>query len=466
VDSNVQRVRTLLSFLWPDLALAGSKWESEWNNAQSDRFTKTARIFFGLAAIGYLGHYFLIDIPNKKEPIELWFLFRMSITALCLCTLFLFLTSYARKRWAKWVAAFVMALGCHAQAHVVLNYPDAPWIYPFVFTLCAALLLQYPPLKSLIFSTPLMASFFPPLLAANVAVDQLMSATFLTSLVIFVTRSAYIFELRAFLLTQERDESRQQVIELGRDYESRLKSFIPKVIADRLQQKIVDEGQSPLQATVNVLSARKQTVACLFSDIRGFTQNSKDMDTFLLDSALPEVKACSDAIEAHQGIPRKIGDLIFAYFDDHDDRLNLIRSLLAGLELSRLNRDLNYTNSSINVRRYILISVGDAIVGNVGGLNSGVEITALGPPVNFLSRLDDATKEPLLADKLVEGDLIVSKETANLLEKYEINIPLKKVAFGPSDFAIRDFSEVREVFIIHPDDTMVSNLSSHLTAAK
>lgn len=462
MGSILDRVRRAIGFLWPDLILEGSKWENDWVTSQRDRFAKSARVFFVLAALGYFGHYYLIDIPNDKQPIELWFAFRMAATIACTFCFVLFITKQQNKVWAKWIAATVIAAGCHAQAHVVLNYPDAPWIYPFVFTLGAVLLLQYPSFKSLLFALPLMGSFFPPLIEAGNPLDQLASATFLTSVIIFIARTAYTFELRAFLLTQERDESRQHIIDLGRDYENRLKSFIPRVIADRMQHRIDKRGMSALEATVDVLSAKKQRVACLFSDIRGFTQGSKEMDTFLLESAIPEVKACSDAVENFHGIPRKIGDLIFAYFDDSNEKANLLRSISAGLELSKLNQDLNDTSSSVKVRRYILISTGDAIVGNVGGLNSGVEITALGPPVNFLSRLDDATKTPALADHLNEGDLVLCTATANLLKEYNIPVTLNHVEFASKGLKIRDFPEVESVYILHPSDNVRTIVSHHL----
>ncbi|NKC01775.1 MAG: hypothetical protein GKR90_25200 [Pseudomonadales bacterium] len=460
----MERIRGALAFLWPDLILEGSKWENDWVVSQRDRFAKSARVFFVLAAVGYFGHYFLIDIPNDKQPLELWFAFRMSATIACTLCFILFITKKQNTVWAKWVAAVVMAAGCHAQAHVVLYYPDAPWIYPFVFTLGAVLLLQYPPFKSLLFAAPLMGSFFPPLLEAGNPFDQLASATFLTSVIVLIARTAYTFELRAFLLTQERDESRQHIIELGRDYENRLKSFIPRVIADRMQHRIDKRGMSALEATVDVLTAKKQRVACLFSDIRGFTQGSNEMETFLLESAIPEVKACSDAVENFRGIPRKIGDLIFAYFDDSIEKANVLRSIGAGLELSKLNQDLNDTSSSVKVRRYILISTGDAIVGNVGGLNSGVEITALGPPVNFLSRLDDATKAPALADHLLEGDLVICVATAKLLEDYSVDLPLNHVEFASKGLKIRDFPEVESVYVLRPSDEVRNIVSSSLQA--
>ena len=461
----MDRVRALLTFLWPDLILEGSKWEYDWHASQRERFAKAARVFFALAAVGYFAHYYLIDVPNNKTPIEAWFLFRMGATAACISCFILFLSRLSEQPWSKWVAAFVLAAGCHAQAHVVVYYPEAPWIYPFVFTLGAVLLLQYPPLKSLLFSSPLIASFFSPLTAAGIPVDQLASAAFLTSLIILIARTAYNFELRAFLLTQERDESRQHVIDLGRDYESRLKSFIPRVIADRMQYRIDKRGMSALEATVDVLTAKKKLVACLFSDIRGFTQGSKEIDSFLLDSAIPEVKACSDAVENYNGIPRKIGDLIFAYFDDVDETKNVLRSVLAGIELSQLNQDMNDTSSAVPVKRYILISTGEAIVGNVGGLNSGVEITALGPPVNFLSRLDDATKEPILASTLTAGDLVVCSHTQKVLAHLDVDLPVQRVDFCREELEIRDFPEVDHVYILRPTTQIREKLSALVEAA-
>ncbi len=456
-------VRSVLRFLWPELLLEGVAWEHEWKETQRERFRKISIAFFVLAALGYIAHHYLLDIPNNLQPIENWFWFRVGIAVLCACCAIFYVSKFSDTKWFRVPAIIGLAIGCYAQAQVSLAAPDlAPWFYAFAFAIGAVLVLQMSVLKSLLFVVPVMFSFYPALLESGVALDTLLSATFFMSLVAAIARSSYAFELRAFALTQERDQQREEFIEMQRDFSTRLRSFIPRVIADRMQRKIDINKMSVIEASVDVLTAKQKNVACLFSDIRGFTQGSRDLDSFLAESVIPEVKACSDAVENFSGIPRKIGDLIFAYFDDEDVRINIARAVLAGIALSRINEDMNATVSSVNVRRYILISTGEAIVGNVGGINSGVEITALGPPVNFLSRLDDGTKYPGLASELSQGDLILCERSATLLKQMTSELAIKRVCLREIDLTIRDFPEVDVVYILKPSDHNHTLLSQAL----
>lgn len=445
------RLQRLIEYLWPELILKGTPWFSSWNLEHRKQFANRGKFFFSLVALGYLGHYYLVDIPNDKEPLEGWFIFRMSMAGISFVTvLAYFFEAFASSRFVKWPAFFVCAAACVTQAYVPVYFPEAPWFYPYLFIFTSILVLSTSPLKSLFFAIPTMFMFFTPLVEAGAPAYQLYSATVVSLIVIFGVRASYISEIRNYLLTRERDAFRDEVIDLGKEYESRLKSFIPRVIADRLEHLIENTKLSVLEATLEVLTPKKREVACFWSDIRGFTQGSKDIDKFLVDSVVPEVKACSDAVEDHEGIPRKIGDLIFAYFDGDDQRLNLLRSILAGFALSELNKDMNATVSTVDVNRFILVSIGEALVGNVGGLNSGVEITALGPPVNFLARLDDATKAPGLARHLEPGDIILSSASAALLSQMKVEMDCQRVCLRKESVDIRDFPEVEDVFVLRP----------------
>jgi class 3 adenylate cyclase len=162
------------------------------------------------------------------------------------------------------------------------------------------------------------------------------------------------------------------------------------------------------------------------------------------------VKASSRAIEQFRGIPRKIGDLIFAYFDYESPAINVLRATLAGIALARLNEDMNATVSSIDINRYILISSGPALVGNVGGLDSSVEITALGSPVNFLSRLDEATKQHGFSKRLSRGDILLCERSAGLLGQLELEFDWDTIDFASIGVEIRDFPEAKRIYSLKP----------------
>jgi len=203
-----------------------------------------------------------------------------------------------------------------------------------------------------------------------------------------------------------------------------------------------------LQAIDEVLRPREKEIACLFSDIRGFTQGSRDLQGFVNKGVIPDVKKCSDSIEAHGGIPRKVGDLVFAYFDDDVVHRNLIRAVAAGISIARLNEDLNSTLSAQKIRRYILITTGDAIVGNIGGLDSSIEITALGSPVNFLSRVDELTKSPQLMLILQPSDILLSEVAMAHLMEMNIRVESTKISLKSLGLSLRDFPKEETLYTI------------------
>ena len=91
------------------------------------------------------------------------------------------------------------------------------------------------------------------------------------------------------------------------------------------------------------------------------------------------------------------------------------------------------------------------MVGNFGGLDSSVEITALGTPVNFLSRVDELTKHPKLSPMLKSGDLVLSESVLNLITELGVELPTKKIDLESLEISIRDFPETRYLYILDPD---------------
>ena len=130
--------------------------------------------------------------------------------------------------------------------------------------------------------------------------------------------------------------------------------------------------------------------------------------------------------------------------------------MISGLEIARLNYDINQTSADINIRRYILISSGNAIVGNIGGMDSSIEITALGPPVNFLSRLDDATKAESFSAVLNNRDLLIGRSAREELAIVTTDLKFEKIELDDIGVSIRDFPEEKVVYRLKPTDTNYS----------
>ncbi len=441
-----------LTWLWPDLLVNGTQWERQWREQQRSSFVTLIRIASPTIALIYIAHYFFYDVPMQLEPIDDWFALRMSVATTWLACFLYYLTPLHRARFYKVPAIIGCAAMCYSQALATLWYGQWTWIFGFILIISSVMLLRSSVLKSLVFTLAMVALQSTIYVQTDLSAPDILTGTLVAIGTAIALRSSYTAEIKYFLLSQENIEAERRISELNSDLAKRIQAFIPRVIADRINETIANERRTVVEATINVLEPQHKPVACLFSDIREFTKHSNDdIDGFVSKSVIPEVKACSDAIEAFGGVPRKIGDLVFAYFDSEDQSKNILSAVLASFNISRLNQDMNETYLAVNINRYILVSAGNAIVGNVGGLDSSIEITALGPPVNFLSRLDDATKAPNLAKQLKSGDLIVSEECFTTIPELRL-LDHDKIDLNEIGVKIRDFPEERNVFRIPATD--------------
>jgi class 3 adenylate cyclase len=194
-------------------------------------------------------------------------------------------------------------------------------------------------------------------------------------------------------------------------------------------------------------------VACLFSDIRGYTKRPKSVQGFVQNSAIPNINSCVQAVEEMGGIPRTIGDLVFAYYDLDSVETNLVNALSSAIKLYDTNQRLNEQfTDDLSVERHILVSTGLAVVGNLGGHNSSREITAMGSPVNILDRIDQASKEPALKDLIQENDVILTNDAAEVLQLARPEVQIKRVNLEEIDIAIRDYPTERILWLMPIND--------------
>lgn len=449
----------MIAWLFPSVLIDGTPWKGLWEEKDRESFLLVARGFFPLVAVTYVAHYFFYDVPNQLEPLESWLIFRLSMAGLALLVLGYYLSPLAKYRFYRLPALIACWCWCQSQAYVALWHGLEAWVFCYILIALAAIPLRLSALNSALFVIFTAMTQAPILLDARIPETYIYTGTLVAVLFVVVVRSSYLSEVKTFLLNQENVAAQKKIIELNMEFSERIRSFIPRVIAQRMEQFVEQARMTVLEASIEVLAPRKVDVACLFSDIRGFTENSKSLDEFVGQSVLPEVKACSELIEKHAGIPRKIGDLIFAYFDDSRIEQNLLSAIASGIEISRLNQDMNATSSSIAIKRYVLISCGEALVGNVGGLDSSIEITALGSPVNYLSRIDELTKTPALANKLKPGDIVLCERSSALLIELAPLVAQNRIDLAES--AVRDFPEVRSIYSLKPTD---ANYEAVLTA--
>jgi|GEM_PF-1148159 len=445
---------SFIAYIFPFSLLEGTPWLQAWKTKENEDFIGIAKVIFPLTAVLYIAHYFLFDRPMGLEPLEDWLLFRLSMAAISLATFALYFTPLAHLSFYRTPAILTLLLICYSQAQVTVRYPEAPWLYCFLFVGIAALILRAPVLTSSIFAVTAMSLQWTALVETGVPVPTLVSAAFVTLVLILASRGGYVADLRYFLLNQQNTDSQRRNIELNIEFTDRIKSFIPGEIAKRLDFLLRSRDTTVLQAIDEVLRPRKKQIACIFSDIRGYTEASKNLDHFIGDLVLPNVKACTSAIDNNGGIPRKIGDLIFAYFDGNGPHLNLLQALRSAFQIAEINDSQNSgTSDGKKISRYILVSVGDAYVGNIGGFDSSVEITALGSPVNLLSRIDELTKEDKISAQLMSGDVVLSSAAYNMIFELGLRPSMKKLVLKDLGLSIRNFPDEQCIFVISPTES-------------
>jgi class 3 adenylate cyclase len=273
------------------------------------------------------------------------------------------------------------------------------------------------------------------------------SASVGTLLFVATSRAAYAGDIRYYLAHQGYVATQKRMFEMNLEFTDRIRAFLPKEISERLGARLQAQGTTVLRAVDEVLAPAEKHVACLYTDIRGFTKGTKGGDAFISEGVIPNVIGCTSAIEDHHGIPRKIGDLLFGYFDAPSVGHNVVRCLRAACEIVDANARFNATNPlKIEIRRFVLMSTGRARVGNLGGFDSSIEITASGPPVNLLSRLDELTKNARFKDRVTHEDIVLCPATAKLLHELSPHWEMDELELESLGLRAADFEGIESVW--------------------
>ena len=150
------------------------------------------------------------------------------------------------------------------------------------------------------------------------------------------------------------------------------------------------------------LGGEIRELTILFSDVRGFTSISENLNAEELTTLVNRVLTCkSNAILRHQGtIDKYIGDCVMAFWNAPlEDPAHPRNACLAALEIVRdiaaLNEALAAEAQGAERPRKIAVGVGlntgETCVGNMGSTQR-FNYSVLGDPVNLSSRLEGQTK--------------------------------------------------------------------------
>jgi class 3 adenylate cyclase/CHASE2 domain-containing sensor protein len=174
-----------------------------------------------------------------------------------------------------------------------------------------------------------------------------------------------------------------------------------------VEPAVLDRVVADPQRYLSVDGAKKQ-LSVLVTDIKGYTGPANDVAADQVVLLVREyLEAMSRVIKKHEGRIDKItGDGIVAVFGDplpHPD--HALRAVTGGMEMleevARLQaRWLIEGKKGIAIR--IGAATGEVVIGNVGGLTSKIEYSALGPTVDLAVRLEG---------KAPAGGMLVAEET-------------------------------------------------------
>jgi class 3 adenylate cyclase len=456
-----------LSILFPTLPYQGAPWYPLWEAKERESFQKIAKVLFPLIGFAYIAHFIFFDRLMGLEPIDFWLKFRVSMATLAFATAAFYLVPSLKSiRYYKIPAVIAGFVFCYFQARVLVWYQDTLYFYAFAFVIVATLILRVGVAQSLSYALINIAFQWHSFVEAGLQPPLLASAIAITLIFIVYARSGYAAELRYFHANQQNIENQRRIIELNIEFSDRIRAFLPKEISLRLGRYIEQQHMTILQAIEEVLRPRRKRIACIYTDIRGFTRSTQGLgEAFLDEGVIPNVRECTHAIERNGGIPRKIGDLVFAYFDQPDARANILQCFGAALDVIDANNQFNIgRDEKGQIVRYVLMASGDATVGNLGGFDSSIEITALGNPVNFLARLDEATKHPAIRKLVTSNHIVMDDQTAAELQALIPEFSPRCLSLRKVGIEIRDFEDIDSIWLYKAESR--SDLPSILEVAR
>jgi adenylate cyclase len=173
------------------------------------------------------------------------------------------------------------------------------------------------------------------------------------------------------------------------------------------------------------LGGQSLPVTVLFSDIRGFTSISEQMDPQQLVALLNEYFTEMVNIVMNEGgvVDKYIGDAIMAVFGapvpKPDDAVNAVR---AAVKMRRALADLNerlVARGQPALRTGIGIHTGEVVAGNIGS-ERRMEYTVIGDAVNLASRLESNTKE-------LGVNVLISEDTYELTKHTIETRPVRSI---------------------------------------
>jgi class 3 adenylate cyclase len=399
---------------------------------------------------GYPFHYFVVDKNLGLTVNDKWIQYRMGIALLALVGFAMsFIPRYGKTSVTRIYLGLLGLVTAYFQSVSMSWSSQVHYLWSIFIIVAFASFLRISLMPTLIYCIAGMYIQLEPHLSAGVDIHALIGSNMVGLSLLAILRSRTKDDVRIYIEQQEKIVLERLHIDKQKEMTAYLFKITPKVIKDRLLDLIENQRYNVFQAMNEVLRIRRRNIACIFSDIRGYTNSSKS-DTFLDELAIPNMKHATSLVETNGGIPRRIGDLIFAYYDSDDFVSNFKNAVNTCLDIYEMNDRQSQTQQTneASLKRYILLDVGEARVGNFGSIDSSLEITALGSCVNRAARIDEITKNKIFVDQLGNTAIVMSDNAGRLLKTLYPEAPVHPIDLAAHGIQIRDFPEEVSVWVI------------------
>jgi adenylate cyclase len=179
--------------------------------------------------------------------------------------------------------------------------------------------------------------------------------------------------------------------------------FSPAVV--RAVVRLKEEGS---------LTTSRRLVTVLFSDIRGFTSLSEQLQPEQVEEMLREyLSEMTEIVFRHGGtVDKYIGDCVMALynapFEDPEHAVKAVRTALEFQERTLAVSKRWEDKLGIPIRNGVGINTGEAVVGTLGSKQL-LQYTAVGDTINLGARLESITKD-------YKANIIISESTYELVK--------------------------------------------------
>jgi adenylate cyclase len=217
--------------------------------------------------------------------------------------------------------------------------------------------------------------------------------------------------------------------------------FSPAVVKEVVRQK--EEGS---------LTTARRLVTVLFSDIRGFTTLSEQLQPEQVEEMLREYLTEMTEIVFRNGgaVDKYIGDCVMALYNvPFEDPEHAVKAVRTGLEFQERTLAVSRRweeKLGIAIRNGVGINTGEAVVGTLGSKQL-LQYTAIGDTINLGARLESITKE-------YKSNIIISESTYELVKGKFVTKELGEVTVKGKTQPVKIYSVLPDNIRKHPRATL------------